>query len=246
MILTQQSTKILGIIASIIAVVFGIMLVILPAYNQWSENNDSISQAETEVGLMQSQRDGFLQAQTLYPQLQEIDTSLRIRFPEIADNDGIISQLAAALASSGIPSSSLTLTFSPPEIMTPVFAEELPAEPAPADDTAQASEDVAVEAPATEAPASGLNDMAKMSVSITVSGTDPQITQFLNVLHSADRAIVVKQFSVQKNEETGIGQLALTSEVYIFARIPNPGDVSQADEGQEEYVSDEFGGEATE
>lgn len=247
MILTQQSTKILGIIASIIAVVVGIMLVILPAYNQWTENNDSISQAETEVGLMQSQRDGFLQAQTLYPQLQEIDSSLRIRFPEIADNDGIISQLAAALASSGIPSSSLALTFSPPEIMTPVFTEEeLPAEPAPADDTAQASEDVAAEAPATEAPASGLNDMAKMSVSITVSGTDPQITQFLNVLHSADRAIVVKQFSVQKNEETGIGQLALTSEVYIFARIPNPGDVSQADEGQEEYVSDEFGGETTE
>ena len=219
----------------------------MPAFNEWNENSSSISQAESEVGLMQSQRDGFLQAKNMYPQLEQIDASLRTRFPEIADNDGLISQLSIALASSGIGSSSLTLTFSPPEILAPTFTEA----PLPevVDESADAGEEMPIEDPAAMPVdmngGESLSDMAKMDIAIAVEGDDQQIVQFLNVLHSADRAIVVKKFSVQKNIETQVNQLAITAEVYIFSRIPNPGDTAVDLIEGEEQVSDGFGGEAT-
>lgn len=240
MILTQKTTKILGMIAIFVAVLIGIMLVIVPFVDQLTKNTADISAAEDEVAMMESQRDGYLKSKKDYGKIRTIDEDLLVRFPELADQNGIIAELSEGLSASGIDRRSLRFAFENPVIKAPEFTKPpAPAEGEGGEEAAPAEGDTAETPPAKTEVDTGAGQMATLKFTFSVQGSLPQLESFLSYMNETQRTIILKGYSLDEGKDGYI--LAGTAEAYIFAVISDPEakDTQKAPEETEDVVVEE-------
>lgn len=226
MILTQKTTKILGIVATVLTVVIGVMLVILPAFDKFQVKTEEMLSAEGEVEVMQSNRDGYLRSEALYPEIKEIYNDLNGRFPELSEHSMLLTALSESAINAGMPASAITgISFSAPAIFAAPIAP--PAEQAPAEgEEAEAEEtDAPVEETPVETQVAG-GEYATMEVSFAIEGEPRQVQAFLDNLNKMTRAIISSGFSADMSMDPNTGartaKAALTGQVFVYKKIASP------------------------
>ena len=196
---TPSATKVVGALALLLIAAAGWMLVIGP-------KNDALAQVREQTQPARDQTDLLtLQLATLRKQAKELDTTretaraLARKFPPTADQPGLFQQVTGAATAAGIPPRNVTaLTPTPPTVGG--------ADPA-----------------AGVQPESGPAQLARQTVTVSVTGGYTETEELLENLEEMPRAYLVSSVTLSGAAEDGGFTTTITGDMFVMPPAEDPG-----------------------
>lgn len=234
LVLTKKYVIAIGVVASIAIAGLGANYVVMPTLASVNEAQTNITDAEESKASMEARLAGLQAAEEQYPQIEAINSSLTGQFPESGQTQQLIEQIFKAATDNGMTRDQVaSISFDAPTIETPeVAAPVAPAEgeAAPAEGGDAVADPAAAPAATTAVP----EGFAKLNLSISVSGTQEQVSKFLDSLNKMDRVITVRELSINPDGEGDNVTLAFSATAYVYRAIPAPGTLNTPEELAEE------------
>lgn len=230
LVLTKKYVIAIGVVACIAIAGLGVNYVVMPSVSSVTEAQANIVEAEDSKDGMNARLSGLQTSQAQYAQIESINSSLTSQFPETGQTQQLIEQLFAAAEQNGMSRNQITnLSFEAPTITTPEVAAPVAA-PAEGEAAGAPAEGDAAAAPAaaTAVP----EGFAKLNLSITLEGSQQQVSGYLDSLNKMDRVITIRDLSL--NPESGNVSLSFSAVAYVYKAIPEPGQLQTPEELAEE------------
>lgn len=195
---TPSATKAVGAIALLLIAAAGWMLVIGPT-------NDALADVREQTQTARDQNDLLtLQLATLRKQAAELDrtretaVALARKFPPTADQPGLFRQVTGSATAAGIPARDVTaLTPTPPTVGAP-------------------------DAGTGVQPQSGPADLARQTVTVSVTGGYAQTQDLLENLEEMPRAYLVSSVTLSSSEGGGF-TTTVTGDMFVMPPAEDPG-----------------------
>ena len=196
---TPSATKVVGALALLLIAAAGWMLVIGP-------KNDALAEVREQTQTARDQNDLLtLQLATLRKQASELDATrdtaraIARKFPPTADQPGLFQQVTGAATSAGIPSRNVTaLTPTPPTVGG--------TDPA-----------------AGVQPESGPAQLARQTVTVSVTGGYSETQDLLENLEEMPRAYLVSSVTLSSGSEGGGFTTTITGDMFVMPPAEDPG-----------------------
>jgi Tfp pilus assembly protein PilO len=228
MVLSKKLIKVLGIALIAIILLGGWFGVGQPLLNQSNTQATELKSAQDSLTAQTTKLAELSNVEANIDVVNQINSDLLNKFPELADVPGLLDSIGNAAAVSGIAAENITQV----NFGTPTLVEAAPAAGATegaAEGTAEGGDTSATPAPAEGAdaavPADGevvsTSKLANMTVDVTVIGTTAQFQSFLGQLKSMDRGFTIGNFSIAASAE-GDSTLTLKGTTFIYSHIATP------------------------
>lgn len=196
---TPSATKVVGALVLLLIAAAGWMLVIGP-------KNDALAEVREQTQTARDQNDLLtLQLATLRRQAAELDATrdtaraLARKFPPTADQPGLFQQVTGAATAAGIPPRNVTaLTPTPPTV-------------GGADPTAGVQ------------PDSGPAELARQTVTVSVTGGYTETQDLLENLEEMPRAYLVSSVTLSGGAEEGGFTTTITGDMFVMPPAEDPG-----------------------
>ena len=196
---TPAATKLVGALALLVIAAAGWMLVIGP-------QNDALAEVREQTQTARDQNDLLtLQLATLRKQAEQLDATrdtaeaLAGKFPPTADQPGLFRQVTGAATAAGIPPRNVTaLTPTPPTVggVDPATGVQ---------------------------PQSGPAELARQTVTVSVTGGYAETQDLLENLEEMPRAYLVSSVTLSGGAEEGGFTTTITGDMFVMPPAQDPG-----------------------
>lgn len=226
MVLSKKLIKVLGIALIAIILLGGWFGVGQPLLNQSNTQATELKSAQDSLTAQTTKLAELSNVEANIDVVNQINSDLLNKFPELADVPGLLDSIGNAAAVSGIAAENITQV----NFGTPALVEAAPAAGATegaAEGTTEGGDTSATPAPTegAAAPTDGevvsTSKLANMTVDITVIGTTAQFQSFLGQLKSMDRGFTIGNFSIATSGEDD-STLTLKGTTFIYSHIATP------------------------
>lgn len=225
---TIKGVKKIFIIITFLILAAGFMLVIQPFMAQNQKFSEEIAVSKQEQDNVLSNLNKLKGYKETIGTVEKIDAESATQFPSSADTPGLVALVTGAASKSGLSVSNVkALTTGIPTLEASSAALTGAATP-PADGAAPAAEAPAADAPAADGAAApapgasgGTSNLARMEVTLSVTGSVAQLTNFLNNLTAPEqRNLLISTYSISTEGEGGEATMSITASSYIYKKIP--------------------------
>jgi Tfp pilus assembly protein PilO len=231
---TIKGVQKIFIIITFLLLAAGFMLVVQPFFTQNQKFADEISVSKQEQDNVLGNLNKLKGYKDTIPAVEKIDEDTSKQFPSSADTPGLVAFVTGAANKAGLATSSIkTLTTGIPTLEAS-SAALTGAAPAPAAEGAAAPAAAPAPAPAAgAAPApgasGGTSNLAKMDVTMTVTGSVAQLGAFMNNLTAPNqRNLLISSYAISTDGEKGESSLNITATTYIYKDVPTVSEAASA------------------
>lgn len=213
-----RNTVLLGSLGLAVMLVVAYMLVLGPRMGQPGTINEETTQLRAVNDTTQVSINDLEQKKANLDEARTQAVALSDRFPETLEQRELFLAIDEAAQKAGLPERAVTdLTPSIPALDGAAGGVVLPeAATDPTADPAAAPVD-----PAAAAPAAAAGQVASMSLTLSVSGTEKQLVDFLKNLEELKRSYLVDSVQFGALSEDGAGDFTLTVNGKMFL-LPMP------------------------
>lgn len=200
---TPRATLLIGAVLLSLLVAAGWFLAVGPQTAALSEVRTSIEETRSQNQLLEQQLATLREQAESIEQTEAAADGLARVFPGTADQPGLFEMVTDAAGSAGISPRDVTaLSPTPPTV---------------------GAADAATGA--TPVPAAGAGELARQTVTLSVSASYAQTTDLLANLERMPRAYLVTSVSLGAGSEAGRFLTTVTGDMFVAPAIKSPGDV---------------------
>lgn len=202
---TPTATKIVGAIGLLVVAAVGWTLVVGPETGRLEEARQQVVEIQDQNALLSVQLTALVQQQAELGDTRSIARRLARKFPPTADQPGLFEMVTTAAVGAGIGAEGVTtLTPTPPVVSG---ADAAAADPA---------------AGTTQAAPAGAQ-LARQTVTVSVTGSYDQTQQLLVNLENMDRAYLITTVSLAGDAEGGAFTTTITGDMFVMPPVKDPG-----------------------
>lgn len=222
-----KKVKTFGIGGIALSVVLGSILVIYPFFNEAEAIKVQVEEKKSENSILLTRISMLKNISSQVPEIKAINDSLSNKFPATSDIPGLVSSLSSVANGVGLSSGSFTSIETSIPVVIADTAAALPqagaADPGAATgpvDNTDAGSGTSTGAPSSTA--SGLSNLASMTVTVSLEGNADQLSNFVkNLSESSGRAFLIKSFGIDSSED-GKSKLTLEMTAFLYRTLPDP------------------------
>jgi Tfp pilus assembly protein PilO len=202
---TPGATKIAGAVGLLAVAALGWVVAVGPETSALGTARQQVADIRDQNALLSTQLTALTRQQQDLPETRRTARRLAERFPATADQPGLFEAVTAAAVDAGIgPQGVTALTPSPPVIGDGTAAA------VPADATGTAP-----------APAGG--NLARQTVTVSVTGTYDQTELLLENLEHMPRAYLVTSVALSGDPASGAFTTSITGDMFVMPPVQDPG-----------------------
>ncbi len=210
---TPMATKIAGAIGLLAVAGLGWTFGISPETGRLADAREEVTTVQDQNTLLSSQLAALVKQQQDLGATRRAARTLAAKFPATADQPGLFEVVTAAAVDAGIGAKGVTtLTPTPPV----VGSADGSASTTPTTGTSGTTD------PATD-PASGAQ-LARQTVTVSVTGTYDQTQQLLVNLENMKRAYLVTSVSLAGDATAGAFTTTITGDMFVMPPVKDPGE----------------------
>lgn len=210
---TPTGTKVAGAIGLVVVAALGWVLAVGPQTARLSEVHEEITTVQDQNLLLAGQLNVLRQQQEELAATRRTARQLAAKFPATADQPGLFREVTLAAELAGIGADGVTtLAPTPPQVGA---AEGAAAEGA-------ATEGAATEGAAEQA-AEAAPQLARQTVTVTVTGTYDETQQLLERLEQMPRAYLVTAVTLAVDSSSGSFVTTVTGDMFVMPPVKDPG-----------------------
>lgn len=223
---TKNQAKIVGIIVTVGVAVGGGYFFLSPLVTSYSEAQEAISSAETDLASAQEMQTELQSYKDNFATIKSISDEVSTIFPTYANTYGMLQTITANAVESGISEQKLTLvSFGAPTIYAGSGGTS---GSATTDDSTTKSAE-ADSGTTGEVSTTSSNSAASIEIKISASGTKEQLSDFLDRLNSITPGYIISTWSISSSstgEEGADPEYTLSTDgySYVYSKIEEPSD----------------------
>ena len=219
---TPAATKVVGALGLVAVAALGWTFAVGPETGRLADARAEVTTVQDQNAVLQTQLAGLVKQQGQLGATRQAARELAKRFPPTADQPGLFQIVTAAAVDAGIGAQGVTtLTPTPPVVGNP-------------DGTAAPA---ATGTASTTSAASGTPQLARQTVTVSVTGTYEETRQLLVNLEHMDRAYLVTSVTLAGDATAGTFTTTITGDMFVMPPVKDPGktvDVSSTTTSQED------------
>ncbi|MGY2702110.1 MULTISPECIES: hypothetical protein [unclassified Nocardioides] len=204
---TPAATKVVGVVGLLAVAGLGWMFAVGPETSKLADARAEVTTVQDQNAVLGTQLAGLVKQQE---QLGDTRTTARMlakKFPPTADQPGLFEIVTTAAVDAGIGAKGVTtLTPTPP-----IVDGADPSAPATSTSTSTS----------TTTPAT--SQLARQTVTVSVTGTYDQTEQLLVNLEHMQRAYLVTSVTLAGDGTTGAFTTTITGEMFVMPPVKDPG-----------------------
>ena len=225
---TPVATKVVGAIGLVAVAALGWTFAVGPETGRLADARAEVTAVQDQNSVLGIQLAGLVKQQEQLGVTRQTARELARKFPPTADQPGLFQIVTAAAVDAGIGAQGVTtLTPTPPVVGT---ADGAAAAPATTSTTATGST-------GSTAPAAGTPQLARQTVTVSVTGTYEETRQLLVNLEHMERAYLVTSVTLAGDATAGTFTTTITGDMFVMPPVKDPGktvDVSSTTTSQED------------
>lgn len=212
---TPAATKVTGALGLLAVAALGWTFGVGPQSAHLAEARDEVTAVQDQNALLTTQLAVLTKQQQDLGATRRTARVLAAKFPPTADQPGLFEIVTAAAVDAGIGAKGVTtLTPTPPVVGTAAGTANGAAN-GTADGTAGSTQ------AGTPAPSGG--QLARQTVTVSVTGSYDQTRQLLVNLEHMERAYLITTVSLAGDAENGAYTTSITGDMFVMPPVPDPG-----------------------
>ena len=205
---TPVATKVVGAVGLLAVAGLGWTVGIGPETGRLSDAREQVTTIQDQNAVLATQLAGLVKQQENLGETRRTARELAAKFPPTADQPGLFKVVTAAAVDAGIGAKGVTtLTPTPPVVGS-------------ADDPAGASTDAGAADPAATA---GGDQLARQTVTVSVTGSYDQTQQLLVNLEHMKRAYLITSVALAGDATNGEFTTTITGDMFVMPPVKDPG-----------------------
>lgn len=224
---TPVATKVVGAIGLVAVAALGWTFAVGPETGRLADARAEVTAVQDQNSVLGVQLAGLVKQQEQLGTTRQTARELAREFPPTADQPGLFQLVTAAAVDAGIGAQGVTtLTPTPPVVGT---ADGTAAAPATTSTTSTGST-------GATAPSAGTPQLARQTVTVSVTGTYEETRQLLVNLEHMERAYLVTSVTLAGDATAGTFTTTITGDMFVMPPVKDPGktvDVSSTTTSQE-------------
>ncbi len=205
---TPAATKVLGLVGLLAVGALGWTVVVGPETATLADTRQEVADIRDQNAVLTTQLASLVQQQQQLPETRRTARRMAEKFPATADQPGLFEAVTTAAVDAGIGAQGVTtLTPTPPVIGSDTGA-------ATTDGTGAAA-----------APVAGAQ-LARQTVTVSVTGTYDQTQVLLENLEHMPRAYLLTTVAVAGDPVTGVFTTSITGDMFVMPPVQDPDDVA--------------------
>jgi Tfp pilus assembly protein PilO len=203
---TPTATKIAGTVGLLVVAGLGWTFGVGPQSASLAEAREEVTTVQDQNAMLTAQLAALTRQQQELGATRQVARKLAAQFPPTADQPGLFEIVTAAAVDAGIGAKGVTtLTPTPPVVGS--------ADAATTDGSATQS----------STPAAGGSQLARQTVTVSVTGSYDQTRQLLVNLEHMKRAYLVASVALAGDAESGEYTTTITGDMFVMPPVKDPG-----------------------
>ncbi|WP_243059263.1 hypothetical protein [Nocardioides sp. SR21] len=201
---TPTATKVVGGLSLLAVAALGWTLVVGPETSTLSERREQVDATRAQNQLLATQLASLEQQREELGSTRRIAAALAEQFPPTADQPGLFEAVTAAAVEAGIGADGVTTLSPTPPTIGSTTDPAAPVDPAADTSTATAGQ------------------LARQTVTVSITGSYDQTQQLLENLEQMPRAYLVRTVNLAGDPLTGIYTTTVAGDMFVMPPVADP------------------------